>query len=155
IGPGEAQIDIAHGPAYTTKHDAIMIAAGKTAEKTYTLRRLIDNAALGWHSADEHLHQTPDCTLMLAEDLNLAAIPICGGVDLRYRPTEKVRHLPDATHLLVNDVPAVEWDCFLWNLPKPVELRLGNKPWPQEDFATPDRPGGPADLRTHFIVRAP
>lgn len=155
IGPGEAQIDIAHGPAYTTKHDGFSIVAGQTTEKTYTLRRLFDCAKLGWYSADEHLHQTPDSALMLAEDLNLAAIPICGGVDLRYRSGQKVTQLPDSAHLLVSDVPAVEWDCFLWNLPKPVELRLGNEPWPQEDFATPDRPGGPADLRTHFVVRTP
>jgi hypothetical protein len=155
ISPGEAQIDIAHGPAYTTRHDTTRIVAGQATEKTYTLRRLIDCAALGWFSADEHLHQMPDSALMLAEDLNLAAVPICGGVDLHYRPSQKLTQLPDATRLLVSDLPAVEWDCFLWNLPKQVDLRLGNEPWPDEDFATPDRPGGSADLRTHFVVRTP
>ena len=90
VGPGEAQIDVAHGPAYATVHDVIPMAAGRTTEKTYTLRRLIDPLAKGWYSADEHLHQMPDSALMLAEDLNLAAIPICGGVDLRYRPGQAV-----------------------------------------------------------------
>ena len=155
VGAGEAQIDIAHGPAYATAHDAIPIVSGQTIEKTYTLRRLIDPLAMGWYSADEHLHQMPDAALMLAEDLNLAAIPICGGVELSYRPGQKVTQLPDANHLLVTELPAIEWDCFLWNLPKPLEMRLGEDPWPQEDFATSDRPGGSADLRTSFVVRTP
>ena len=90
VGPGEAQIDIAHGPAYATAHDAIPIVAGQSVEKIYTLRRLIDPLAMGWYSADEHLHQMPDAALMLAEDLNLAALPICGGVELSYRPGQKV-----------------------------------------------------------------
>jgi len=154
VGPGEAQIDIAHGPAYAAAHDAIPIVAGRTVEKTYTLRRLIDLLAMGWYSADEHLHQTPDSDLMLAEDLNLAAMPICGGVDLSYRPRQRVTQLPDATHLLVSEVPAVEWDCFLWNLPKPLQMRLGNEDWPREDFATSDRPTA-RDLRTSFVVRTP
>ena len=155
VGPGEAQIDIAHGPAYATAHDAIPIVAGRTIEKTYMLRRLADPLAMGWYSADEHLHQLPDSALMLAEDLNLAALPICGGVELTYRPGQKVTRLPDAHHLLVTDLPALEWDCFLWNLPQPLEMRLGAEPWPQEDFATSDRPGGSADLRTSFVVRTP
>jgi hypothetical protein len=119
------------------------------------LRRLADPLAMGWYSADEHLHQLPDSALMLAEDLNLAAVPICGGVELTYRPGQKVTRLPDANHLLVTDLPALEWDCFLWNLPQPLEMRLGAEPWPQEDFATSDRPGGSADLRTSFVVRTP
>ena len=72
---------------------------------------------------------------------NLAAVPICGGVELSYRPRQKLTPLPDANHLLVTELPAVEWDCFLWNLPRPLEMRLGEEPWPQEDFATSDRPG--------------
>jgi hypothetical protein len=154
VGPGETQIDIAHGPAYATAHDAIPIVAGRTTEKTYTLRRLIDPLALGWYSADEHLHQMPDSALMLAEDLNLAAVPVCGGVDLSYLPRQKLTQLPDANHLLVSDVPAVEWDCFLWNLPKPLEMQFGKNPWPQEDFATSDRPSA-RDLRTSLVVRTP
>lgn len=153
--PGPATIDIAHGPAFATAHEVVPIVAGKTVEKTYTLKRLIDPAAAGWYSADEHLHQPPDGALMLAEDLNLAAIPICGGVDLRYHPDQRLAQLPDATHLLVSQIPAVEWDCFLWNLPKPLALRLGDQDWPQEDGATSDRPGGSNDLRTLFIVRTP
>ncbi len=155
VGAGEAQIDIAHGPAYTTAHDAIPIVAGQSVEKTYTLKRLIDPLARGWYSADEHLHQMPDAALMLAEDLNLAAVPICSGVDLSYRPRQKLTQLPDANHLLVTELPAVEWDCFLWDLPRPLEMRLGKDPWPAEDFATSDRPGGSADLRTLFVVRTP
>jgi len=155
VGPGEAQIDITHGPAYAAAHDAIPIVSGQTIEKTYTLRRLIDPLAMGWYSADEHLHQMPDAALMLAEDLNLAAIPICGGVELSYRAGQRVAQLPDANHLLVTELPAIEWDCFLWDLPKPLEMRLGQDPWPQEDFATSDRPGGSADLRTSFVVRTP
>lgn len=155
VGPGEAQIDVAHGPAYATAHDAIPIVAGQSVEKTYTLKRLIDPLAMGWYSADEHLHQMPDAALMLAEDLNLAAVPICGGVDLSYRPGQRVAQLPDANHLLVTELLALEWDCFLWNLPKPLEMRLGAEPWPEEDFATSDRPGGSADLRTSFVVRTP
>lgn len=155
VGPGEAQIDIAHGPAYATAHDTIPIVSGHTTEKTYTLRRLIDLPAMGWCSADQHLHQMPDAALMLAEDLNLAAVPICGGVMLSYRTGQRVTHLPDANHLLVTELPAIEWDCFLWDLPKPLEMRLGEDPWPQEDFATSDRPGGSTDLRTSFVVRTP
>lgn len=155
VGPGEAQIDIAHGPAYATAHDAIPIVAGQSVEKIYTLKRLIDPLAMGWYSADEHLHQMPDAALMLAEDLNLAALPICGGVELSYLPRQKLTQLPDANHLLVTELPALEWDCFLWNLPKPLEMRLGQGPWPEEDFATSDRPGGSADLRTSFVVRTP
>ena len=90
VGAGEAQIDIAHGPAYATAHEHIPIVARQKTEKTYTLRRLIDPLAMGWYSADEHLHQMPDAALMLAEDLNLAAVPICGGVDLSYRPRQKL-----------------------------------------------------------------
>jgi hypothetical protein len=155
VGAGEAQIDIAHGPAYATVHDVVPIVAGRTTEKTYTLRRLIEPLAMGWYSADEHLHQMPDSALMLAEDLNLAAVPICGGVELHYRPTQKVTPLPDAKHLLVSRLPAVEWDCFLWNLRAPLDLRLAEEDWPREDWATSDRPGGPRDLRTSFIVRTP
>jgi len=155
VGAGQAQIDITHGQAYATAHDVIPIATGKTTEKTYVLRRLIDLPALGWYSADEHLHQMPDSLLMLAEDLNLAAAPICGGVNLHYRPTQKVTQLPDATHLLVSQLPALEWDCFLWNLPKPLTMRLGDEDWPKEDWATPDRVGGSAGLRTEFVVRTP
>jgi hypothetical protein len=155
VGPGEAQIDIAHGPAYATAHDAIPIVAGQSVEKIYTLKRLIDPLAMGWYSADEHLHQMPDAALMLAEDLNLAALPICGGVELSYLPRQKLTQLPDAKHLLVTELPALEWDCFLWNMPKPLEMRLGQGPWPEEDFATSDRPGGSADLRTSFVVRTP
>jgi len=153
--PGPATIDIAHGPAFATAHEVVPIVAGKTVEKTYTLKRLIDPAANGWYSADEHLHQLPDSLLMLAEDLNLAAIPICGGVDLEYRAGQKVTQLPDAAHLLVSELPALEWDCFLWNLPKPLAMRLGKEDWPREDGATSDRPGGSADLRTSFVVRTP
>lgn len=40
-----------------------------------------------------------------------------------------------AAHLLVTQVPAVEWDCFLWNLPKPLALRLGSDGWPDRDGA--------------------
>ena len=155
VSAGEAQIDIAHGPAYAIAHETIAIVAGKSTEKTYALRRLIDPQAMGWYSADEHLHQMPDAALMLAEDLNLAAVPICGGVELSYRPRQKLTPLPDANHLLVTELPAVEWDCFLWNLPRPLEMRLGEEPWPQEDFATSDRPGGSRDLRTSFVVRTP
>ena len=64
VGAGEAQIDIAHGPEYAGIHETIAIAAGQTAEKTYTLRRLIDLVALGWYNGDEHLHQPPDSTMM-------------------------------------------------------------------------------------------
>ncbi len=155
VSAGEAQIDIAHGPAYTTAHETIPIVARQKTEKAYTLRRLIDPRARGWYSADEHLHQMPDAALMLAEDLNLAAVPICGGVDLSYRPRQKLTQLPDANHLLVTELPAVEWDCFLWDLPRTLEMRLGEDPWPAEDFATSDRPGGSADLRTSFVVRTP
>jgi len=155
VGAGEAQIAIAHGPAYATVHHAIPIVAGRTTEKTYTLRRLIDPLAMGWYSADEHLHQMPDGALMLAEDLNLAAVPICGGVELHYRPGQKVTRLPDAKHLLVSQLPAVEWDCFLWNLRAPLDLRLAEEDWPREDWATSDRPGRSTDLRTSFIVRTP
>jgi len=155
VSAGEAQIDIAHGPAYATAHETVAIVAGQSTEKTYTLRRLIDPLAMGWYSADEHLHQMPDATLMLAEDLNLAAVPVCSGVELSYRPRQKLTPLPDANHLLVTELPAIEWDCFLWNLPRPLEMRLGEEPWPQEDFATSDRPGGSRDLRTSFIVRTP
>ncbi len=155
VAPGEAHIDIAHGPAFAAMHDVVPVAAGRTTEKSYTLRRLVDPLGMGWYGADEHLHQMPDSALMLAEDLNLAAIPICGGVDLRYRPGQKVTQLPDARHLLVSELPAVEWDCFLWNLPKPLALRLGDEDWPREDWATSDRPGGSSDLRTSLIVRTP
>ena len=89
VSAGEAQIDISHGPAYATAHETIAIVAGQSTEKTYKLRRLIDPLAMGWYSADEHLHQMPDAALMLAEDLNLAAVPICGGVDLSYRPSQR------------------------------------------------------------------
>jgi len=153
--PGQATIDITHGPAFATAHEAVPIVAGKTVERTYTLKRLIDPAAKGWYSADEHLHQPPDSALMLAEDLNLTVIPVCGGVDLQYRPSQRLTQLPDATHLVVSQLPAVEWDCFLWNLPKPLTLRLDNRDWPKEDFATSDRPGGASDLRTSLIVRTP
>lgn len=155
VSAGEAQIDISHGPAYATAHEIIPIMATQETERTYTLRRLIDPQAMGWYSADEHLHQMPDAALMLAEDLNLAAVPICGGVDLSYRPRQKLTQLPDANHLLVTELPAVEWDCFLWDLPRPLEMRLGEGSWPAEDFATSDRPGGSADLRTLFVVRTP
>ena len=155
VAPGDATIDVAHGPAFATAHKVTKIVAGKTVEKTYTLKRLIDLPAMGWFSADEHLHQLPDSLLMLAEDLNLAAIPICGGVDLEYRAGQKVTQLPDAAHLLVSELPALEWDCFLWNLPKPLAMRLGKEEWPHEDWATSDRPGGSADLRTSFVVRTP
>jgi hypothetical protein len=76
-------------------------------------------------------------------------------VELSYRAGQRVTQLPDATHLLVSEVPAVEWDCFLWDLPKPLEMRLGKDPWPQDDFATSDRPGGSSDLRTSLVVRTP
>ena len=125
VSAGEAQIDIAHGPAYATAHESIAIVAGQNTEKTYTLRRLIDPLAMGWYSADEHLHQMPDAALMLAEDLNLAAVPICGGVELSYRPRQKLTPLPDGNHLLVTELPAVEWDCFLWNLPRPLANASG------------------------------
>ncbi|MCL4206479.1 MAG: CehA/McbA family metallohydrolase [Pirellulaceae bacterium] len=155
VGVGKAQIDIAHGPAYSTVHDIIAVQPGQNSEKTYTLRRLIDPLAQGWYNADEHLHQMPDAALMLGEDLNLAAVPICGGVELSYRPHQRVTPLPDANHVLVTQLPAIEWDCFLWNLPQPLELRLGEEPWPRDDFATSDRPGGSTDLRTSFVVRTP
>ncbi|MBM4041731.1 MAG: hypothetical protein FJ290_24800 [Planctomycetes bacterium] len=138
VAPGNAIMDIAHGPAFATAHEVVPIVAGKTTEKTCTLRRLIDLAAAGWYSADEHLHQPPDSLLMLAEDLNLAATPICGGVDLRYRPDQRLTQLPDATHLLVSQLPAVELDCFLWNLTKPLALRLDDQDWPI--WTTPTAP---------------
>lgn len=155
VSAGQAKIDISHGPAYATAQDTIPIVAGQSTKKTYTLRRLSDPLAMGWYSADEHLHQMPEAALMLAEDLNLAAVPICGGVELSYRPRQKLTQLPDANHLLVTELPAVEWDCFLWDLPRPLEMRLGAVPWPREDFATSDRPGGSTDLRTSFVVRTP
>ena len=156
VGPGEAQIDIAHGPAYATAHEAIPIVAGQTIEKTYTLRRLIDPLAMGWYSADEHLHQMPDSCA------DAGRRPEPGrhshlrrrGAELPPAP-EGRRNCPMPHHLLVTELPALEWDCFLWNLPKPLEMRLGKDPWPQEDFATSDRPGGSADLRTSFVVRTP
>lgn len=101
VSAGQAKIDISHGPAYATAQDTIPIVAGQSTKKTYTLRRLSDPLAMGWYSADEHLHQMPEAALMLAEDLNLAAVPICGGVELSYRPRQKLTQLPDANHLLV------------------------------------------------------
>lgn len=152
---GEATIDINHGFAFGTAHDVIKIEPGKTLDKTYTLKRLADPLAAGWYNADEHLHQPADSALMLGEDLNLVAHPICGGVELKYKPDQRIAQVPDAQHLVVSQVPAVEWDCFLWNLRQPVEMKLGEKPWPTEDFATSDRPGGANELRTSLIVRTP
>lgn len=161
VPSGEAQIDIAHGPAYTTAHDSIFIEAGQIVEKTYVLRRLVDLPALGWDSGDEHLHQTPDAAVTLAEDLNVVAVPVCDNPRLQYRADQKVTLLPDATHLLVTQMPAVEWDCFLWNLPKPLALRLGDDDWPDGDGTTaaeqkdPKLRGGGYTLRTPFLVRSP
>jgi len=87
VGAGEAQIDIAHGPAYATVHDAIPIVAGQNTEKTYTLRRLIDPLAMGWYSADEHLHQMPEAVLMLAEDLPEASKLALPGTKSASAPT--------------------------------------------------------------------
>ena len=95
---------------------------------------------------------------MLAEDLNVAAIPICGGVDLRYAARQKVTQLPDATHLLVTQVPAVEWDCFLWNLPKPLTCGWATTIGPTEDGATlgsadSTRSARPPHLRSWSALR--
>jgi hypothetical protein len=60
VGAGEAQIDIAHGPAFATVHDALSIVAGQGTENTYTLRRLIDPPAMGWFSADEQAEAVSD-----------------------------------------------------------------------------------------------
>ena len=57
IGAGEAQIDIAHGPAYATVHDAIPIVAGQNTEKTYTLRRSKCRDALTKYAAQAELQE--------------------------------------------------------------------------------------------------
>lgn len=161
VKPGEAQIDIVHGPAYTAVHDSVSVDASRTVEKTYTLRRLVGPTSMGWYSGDEHLHQVPDATLMLAEDLNVAAIPVCAEPLLRYQPQQRVTPLPDAEHLLVTQVPALEWDCFLWDVPKPWTLRLDGGDWPDRDGTTaaeqkdPKLRGGGYTLRTGFVARSP
>ena len=38
----------------------------------------------------------------------------------------------------MTNIPATEWDCFYWNLPKPLALRLGDADWPNPDGAKPD-----------------
>lgn len=138
VGAGEAQIDIAHGPEYAGIHETIAIATGQTAEKTYTLRRLIDLVALGWYNGDEHLHQPPDSAMMRAECLNIVGTPVCNGAKVRYSVDQTVAQLPDAMHLSVTNIPATEWDCFYWNLPKPLALRLGDADWPNPDGTKPD-----------------
>ena len=90
LPPGTYEVEYTRGPEYVIQTRRIIVPAGaRTHEETFRLRRWIDLSALGWHSADHHVH-TAGCShyespeegvrpehmwrQLLGEDLDLASV---------------------------------------------------------------------------------
>src|SRR5262245_38778238 len=79
LAPGRYRLTASRGIEYSVESAAVEITAGEVTRIDLAPRRWIDMPALGWYSADDHLHITrrpaDDArigTWMRAEDLHIA-----------------------------------------------------------------------------------
>jgi hypothetical protein len=57
LPPGEYRVEYTRGPEYVRQTRRMVVPEGvSTHEESFRLRRWIDLATLGWHSADHHVH---------------------------------------------------------------------------------------------------
>ena len=76
IPPGEAIVHVEKGKEFRPVNVAVSVKPGETTQKTVRLQRWIDMPALGWYSADMHVHlgfDNPSVLrqLALADDVHL------------------------------------------------------------------------------------
>jgi len=93
LPPGQYELALSKGPEFVDQRHSVVIAAGKTARRTYPLHRWINMAARGWYSADDHIHirRSPrDDSLLLnwtrAEDLHVGVLLRMGDFWETYYP---------------------------------------------------------------------
>lgn len=57
LPPGIYNVTFTRGPEYITQSETLVVPSGKTAmEATFTLKRWLHMARLGWYSGDHHIH---------------------------------------------------------------------------------------------------
>lgn len=90
LPPGKYKVDFTRGPEYTTQTKEVVVPAGvDSMEVSFQLKRWINMAALGWYSADHHIHaagcshyESPEEGVkpedmwrqVVGEDLNMASV---------------------------------------------------------------------------------
>jgi hypothetical protein len=56
VGAGDYTFEVARGPEYVVKRQAVKVVAGRAQTLTFKLERWIDPARRGWYSGDHHIH---------------------------------------------------------------------------------------------------
>jgi len=130
LAPGPARIIAMRGVTYVPVCETVEVPAAGAIEKTITLKRLVDPAQRGWWSADEHFHRQTSPLMFQAEEINVGFTPICHTIFEEYRAGFPMQPYPDQQHL-IGRCHAVEGNCFLWDLPQPIAITAGGKPWPE------------------------
>lgn len=81
LPPGTYELAISKGNEYLSQKHTLKVEAGKRVRKTFTLRRWINTPAMGWYSADGHMHirRSPRedallSTWIQAEDVHVGVI---------------------------------------------------------------------------------
>ena len=93
LPPGKYQVTLSKGNEYLWQEYTLVITAGKTVQKTYSLARWVNMAAQGWYSTDGHIHlrRSPrENPLILnwlqAEDVHVGALLRMGDFWETYYP---------------------------------------------------------------------
>jgi len=56
LPPGRYEVEVMRGPEYHVTRRTIEVPKGRTHRETFTLRRWINLAKMGWYSGDHHVH---------------------------------------------------------------------------------------------------
>ncbi len=106
IPAGSYTVTAEHGPEYEVAKGEITVADDSQASLTMPLKRWIDMSAIGFVSADFHVHRSQQelRTLLEAEDLDVAVIPSLWNKRddlLGTWPKNPVVDLPHGRHMII------------------------------------------------------
>jgi len=114
LPPGLFKIKVFKGPEYKLSHAEVNITAGDTVEKSIELSRFANMPALGWYSADDHVHiarvnkgvDPLVLKMMQAEDIHVGNLLQMGRADTflttqQYAHGDKSRY-QEGNHLIIS-----------------------------------------------------
>jgi hypothetical protein len=135
---GRYRYTVERGPEYESLAGDWEIVAGKEADLSLTLKRMVDLAAIGWHCADLHVHRPVDDVplLMAAEDVNIAPVITWWNTKNQWSdvelPNSTIQRTPDGRFY---DVMAGEDErgggaLLYFGLPKPLAIADAQREYP-------------------------
>jgi hypothetical protein len=137
VAPGPTTVVASAGLNRQPVQQTVEVPASGVGQVTLTLKRLIDLRASGWYSGDIHLHRTLSALGAVAEDINVGLHPHCHDIFATYSQRLVMEEMPDALHLRssrdgASRVHAIEGNCYIWDLPRPITINLDGRAWPEQ-----------------------